>query len=227
MYFTDEYRTFFCELAQHNSRDWFQEHKQRYEEHAKRPFARLVGDVIAEIRLIDPSFVIEPWECIGRIHRDIRFSADKTPYNTHCIAFISPGGRRDKSVPGVYVRISADEIGVMGGAHAPSTKQLRGIRVRIAADSAAFRTLIEAPGFVAKFDGDGGAAGVRGAEHKRIPSEFKDAYEREPLIAKKQYYFVARRSASVITTDLLLPTIMEYWHAASPLNEYLTEAMGR
>ena len=151
IYFTPDYAAFFRELAANNNRDWFQAHRARYENSVKRPFAALVGDLIAEMRLTDSYLTVEAKECIGRINRDVRFSADKTAYNVHYTAFISRGGRADKSVPGIYMRIAADELGVMGGSHAPSTEQLRLIRKRIAADPAAFRELVTAPAFAERF----------------------------------------------------------------------------
>ena len=55
--------------------------------------------------------------------------------------------------------------------------------------------------------------------------EFQVTYEKEPLIAKKQFYIVAMRETELLTSDNLINELMDYWHTARPLNEYLTKAI--
>ncbi len=78
---------FFAELAQNNRRDWYEENKTRYVEGVKKPaefFLSLIAEDLARITG-DP---MKPK--LFRIHRDVRFSKDKTPYNTHLHLMWSP-----------------------------------------------------------------------------------------------------------------------------------------
>ncbi|GKY90205.1 TIGR02453 family protein [Sinisalibacter aestuarii] len=71
---------FFDALAAHNSRDWFAAHKDEYEAAVKRPadaLLRETGDWLAAETGVAQAAKLY------RIHRDLRFSKDKTPYNTH------------------------------------------------------------------------------------------------------------------------------------------------
>ena len=75
-----EARGFLGELAANNTRDWFGDHKAAYEAAVKRP-----GEVLlAEIEHFLATTLDQPTRPkLYLVHRDVRFSKDKTPYNTH------------------------------------------------------------------------------------------------------------------------------------------------
>ncbi len=217
-YFTQDFIDFFKDLSANNHKEWFHANKKRYINSVKNPFEGFIGDLIKEIQQHDAQLEVTAKECVSRINRDIRFSADKTPYHTHYSGFISRGGKKDKSIPGIYLRFGVEEIGIMGGCYGLDKAQLHALRSKISNDIPSFQKLISAPDFVSSF------GEIQGEENKRIPAEFQKAFEKAPIIAKKQYYFVAKEKSSLITSKNLVPTIMKYWHIARPVNEYLIEA---
>lgn len=73
-------RDFFAQLAANNDRDWFAAHKGDYEAAVKRP-AQLLLDEVSAALTRDLGLSAKPK--LYRVHRDVRFSKDKTPYNTH------------------------------------------------------------------------------------------------------------------------------------------------
>lgn len=218
-YFTQDFVEFFKDLAKNNHKEWFHENKKRYELSVKNPFTLFLKDLIIEIQKFDTELDIEPKDCILRINKDIRFSKDKTPYNLHYTAFISKGGRKNKSIPGLFLRFSPEEIGIMAGCYGVSKEQLLGIRNTIQKNLKRFKTVYSDKALIDKF------GTIQGEEHKRIPKEFQATYEKEPLIAKKQFYTVAMREMKLLTSNNLINEIMDYWHAAKPLNDYLTKAI--
>jgi uncharacterized protein (TIGR02453 family) len=123
-YFTSDFVEFFKDLAKNNHKEWFHQNKKRYELSVKNPFTLFLNDLITEIKKYDTTLEIEPKDCILRINKDIRFSKDKTPYNLHYTAFISKGGKKDKSIPGLFLRVSPEEIGIMAGCFGVSKEQL-------------------------------------------------------------------------------------------------------
>ncbi|MDY8137096.1 DUF2461 domain-containing protein [Aquimarina sp. 2201CG5-10] len=216
-YFTEDFLSFFKELAQNNHKDWFHANKKRYESSIKKPFERFIGDMITSIQKYDSELQIEPKNCILRINKDIRFSKDKSPYNLHYTAFISRAGRKDKSIPGIFLRFSPEMIGIMGGCFGPSKEQLYNIRSAISKDSSTIKSLLSNEGFIEKF------GEIRGETMKRIPKEWQEACIKEPLITNKQFYFVAEETPDLITKESLLDTLMDYWLVMRPLNDYLTK----
>lgn len=69
-------------LAANNRREWFEEHKDEYRRFLQEPLQRLAAALAGPLMAIDPDLVIEPRRVVSRIHRDIRFSRNKSPYKT-------------------------------------------------------------------------------------------------------------------------------------------------
>ena len=79
-HFTSEFHTFFAGLEAHNDRDWYADHKKDYERHVRDPFKAFITAVIEACAKRDSKYAeVEAKQCIFRIHRDTRFSKDKTP----------------------------------------------------------------------------------------------------------------------------------------------------
>ncbi len=215
-YFDKDYISFFKDLAKNNNKEWFHANKKRYEASVKKPFLHFVTDLIREAKIIDPAIDLDPRKCISRINRDIRFAKDKTPYNLHLHAHITKGHPKINPEPVIAVRFTAQEAGIMSGHWMPSKERLKSIRDQIKNDPKAFRKKINAKSFVEKF------GKVLGDAHKRIPPEYRDIYEIEPLIANKQFYYVARFKPTIIFQDDLMSTVIAHCKAARPVNEFLT-----
>jgi len=202
-YFTPDFVKFFKDLSKNNHKEWFNENRKRYQQSVKDPFYAFVDQLIEQVQAFDPDVQIQAKDAVMRINRDIRFSPDKTPYNLHYGAIISPAGRKDKSIPGLFLRFSPQMVGVFGGAHGIDKTQLQNIRKAIAKDVEGFQSLINESKFANNF------GSIRGEQHKRIPPEFKATHQVEPLIANKQFYYLAELDPGIITDDKLIERIME------------------
>ena len=124
-YFTNDFMKFFLELEKNNNKEWFDDNRKRYKTSIKDPFYSFIDLMIGMINERDSSVRITAKDAVMRINRDIRFSPDKTPYNVHYGAIISSAGRKDKSVPGFFLRFSPKFLGVFGGAHGIDKHQLK------------------------------------------------------------------------------------------------------
>ena len=88
----DNATVFFAQLAANNSKDWFEPHKEKYTSQIKKP-AEFLGEVLAED--LSRATGVSHKAKLFRIHRDVRFSKDKTPYNAHLhLSWSQP--RKDK-----------------------------------------------------------------------------------------------------------------------------------
>jgi uncharacterized protein (TIGR02453 family) len=112
--FPKEAATFFNGLAKNNNRDWFQSHKDTYEQAVREPMKALVGEF--EPRLGRAS--------ISRINRDNRFFKDRPPYKTHIAAGI---GR-------YYLSISSMGLYIGTGLYRPDSPTLERLRAAIDRD---------------------------------------------------------------------------------------------
>ncbi len=104
---------FYEGLEADNSKVYWQDHKAVYDRRVKAPMEELLAELADEFGTGK----------IFRPYRDVRFSADKTPYKTNCAATIGSG----------YISFSADGLSVGGGLYMPDPKALA--RYREAVDN--------------------------------------------------------------------------------------------
>ncbi len=217
-YFSADYLEFFKELSQNNHKDWFDINRKRYASSVKEPFKSFVALMIDRIAAADPTIATTAKDSIFRINRDIRFSKDKTPYKTNNSAIISAKGRKDKSYPGLYFELSPDAVQIYGGVYGCDTKQLQRIRAEIAQDPTGFQAVLNDKNFKKKY------GTLKGEKNKVLPKEFKEAAQTEPLLYNKQFYYGATLDAKHILSPKLPDLIMEHYHAAKPVREFLLRA---
>ena len=121
---------FLNDLSQHNSREWFNLNRAAYET-AHVSFEGFIDTLIDELRTSDNLQGLSAKECIFRIYRDVRFSRDKTPYNSNFSAVIAPGGKKSQ-LQGYYVSIEPHGHSMIaGGLHMPSSEQINLFRQAI------------------------------------------------------------------------------------------------
>ena len=217
-YFTKAFTGFFKDLAINNNTAWFDANRKTYENEVKKPFAAFVDEMIARIAKVEPDIKIQAKDAIFRINKDIRFSKDKTPYNVYVAANISQFGRKDKAYPGFYFQLSHTGAQIFGGAYAPEKDTLQRIREMIAKDEKNFAKTINAPAFKKLF------GSIQGEALKRIPPEWQDAYQRQPLIANKQFFYQATLPPVAVLDDKLPERLMEYHAAGKDVNAFLRKA---
>jgi uncharacterized protein (TIGR02453 family) len=204
--FPDEGLAFYEGLLADNSKAYWTDNKDVYERSVKRPMQALVealGDGWGEPKIFRP-------------YRDVRFSADKSPYKTHQGAFfeILDG-------VGYYVQLDADGLYLAGGFHAHSKDQ-----------TARYRSAVDAPGSGSELEkiitklaeagfelgGDRVKTRPRGvpADHPRL-----ELMRHESLIAGRRH----EPSAS-LHTAATLSVIRREWRSLQPLMEWTAANVG-
>ncbi len=142
-YFTPEVFQFLAQLKRNNKRDWFLKNKERYETLAKQPSLSFITDFQFRLRAVSPWIKANPKPNGGslmRIYRDIRFSANKTPYKTN-IAMHFPHAGSNEKIHGAsyFLHIAPGESFLAGGNWHPDPKSLAKIRDAIAWKSAEWK----------------------------------------------------------------------------------------
>jgi uncharacterized protein (TIGR02453 family) len=105
---------FYAALEADNSKAYWQANRAVYDEHVRAPMEELLAE-------LEPEF--GPWK-IFRPYRDVRFSADKSPYKTHIGATIGQG----------YVQLGAHRLAAGAGMWEMSSDQLDRYRRAVDAD---------------------------------------------------------------------------------------------
>jgi len=138
---------YLAELSENNNRAWFVMNKPRYDI-LRAEFLELVVRLIAQISKFDPAIAgCNPKKALFRINRDMRFSADKSPYKTYFSASITASGLKKPSQgggPAYYFHIdAAGTLLIAGGEYMPPADRLRAIRLQVIADASGFGKLLK------------------------------------------------------------------------------------
>ena len=100
--------SFLGELKRNNDRDWFQANKARFERDVQEPALALVAAVAGRMPAVSRHIVVEAKKAGGslmRIYRDVRFSKDKSPYQTYIAAQFRHAKGKGISAPDETIRM--------------------------------------------------------------------------------------------------------------------------
>jgi len=217
-YFTPEVFDFLSELAENNNRDWFLRNKTRYEQRVRDPILRFISDFGPRLEKISLHLVADPRPTGGslfRIHRDTRFSRDKSPYKTHLGAhFFHESAKKAPSVPGFYLHVSPGESFAAAGIWHPDSQTLAKVREAIAAGSAEWKALLRTK------------LPIEGGSLKRPPRGYAPDH---PFVEDlKRTDFVT--SVRLADDDLCRPGFLTDFAAScrkmAPLPRFVTQSLG-
>jgi uncharacterized protein (TIGR02453 family) len=208
---------FLRDLSAHNDRDWFNANKTRYEEvfDAFGTFVEVLTHRIAEF---DPTIHgLTAKDSLMRIYRDVRFSKEKTPYQTHLGAHIVAGGRKQQehSRAGYFIRLEPEKSILAGGAYLPPGPWAQSIRTRIADEPEAFRAIVEHPSFTKTF------GKITGDRMKTAPRGFSKDHPAIELLTYKSYLAVYDASDRDVLSAGFLDKAVTVFEAMYPFGRFL------
>jgi uncharacterized protein (TIGR02453 family) len=134
---------FFRGLAENQTKAWFDANREIYEMQVRAPLSSLVVEVAVKLSAKGLPLAGDPKRAIFRLNRDVRFSADKSPYKTNAGAAMTRDG--GKMSPGVlYIHVSAKDCFTAAGFYQPETPELQAMREAIVRDFADWKKITKA-----------------------------------------------------------------------------------
>ncbi len=209
---------FLGSLKNHNNREWFAAQSERYDT-ARAAFEDFVDDLIIRYNEIEPVHGLPAKDCVYRIHRDVRFSSDKTPYKTSMSAVIGPGGRRSQRL-NLYVHIEPGASMAASGLYMPTPEQLKRVRASIDEDDWSLRSVLSARDFKKHF----GALG--GERLKSSPRGYAADHPAADLLSHKQFLAMKMFSDADVTSPKFAEKVMTAARAMRPFNQHFNELLG-
>ncbi len=220
-YFTDSTFTFLKDLKANNNREWFQENKDRYEQHLKDPAIRFIIDFGAHLKKISEHFRSDPRTVGGsmfRIYRDTRFSKDKSPYKTYLgIQFRHDLGK-DAHAPGFYLHMEVGGCFAGAGMWRPDSPSLKQIREAMVEDPKAWKRAVGGKRFTDTYD-------LEGDRLKRPPKGFDPEHALVEDLKRKDFIGVAKIPKKTITSPDLPKDLARVFGAGTPLMKFLCDAV--
>lgn len=119
--FGEDARSFFVELGEHNTKAWFDDHRDRYEQLIREPAEAFIRELGEELAAIYPAVNYDTRRngagSLMRINRDIRFSPDKRPYKENLGIVFWMGEGKKVELPAFYFHFAPDRAFFYGGQH--------------------------------------------------------------------------------------------------------------
>ncbi len=211
---------FLRELSENNERAWFQANRDRYEAGVQAPMRALVADLVTRFAGAKIPLTADPMKATFRIHRDVRFSNDKSPYKTHAGAVLNRDGTKGTSGL-LYLHVDPKGSFAAAGFYQPDPRQLSAIRGAIAAKPKMFQAVLD---------------GLREADLDLSPEDSLtrmprglEAMAESPLARYLRLrHFIARAplEPDVLTSDALPARVFEFARLCQPLLRFGWAAIG-
>jgi uncharacterized protein (TIGR02453 family) len=217
-HFNPAFFKFFDQLGKNNHKEWFDANRSTYEKEVKEPFKKFVTYILNELAKNQPDILKDASKSIFRINRDIRFAKDKSPYKNHVGAVFSRSGTKDVR-PGYYLHLGAKEIFIGGGVYEVDKQNLEKIRQEIYYNPDAFKKLINEKNFKTLY------GTVQGEKNKILTPEYKEFAKEQPIIANKQFYYMAKLKKEDVLSKDFDKTVLKYFKAAARFNEFMMNAI--
>jgi uncharacterized protein (TIGR02453 family) len=202
--FSKETVSFFRGLKKNNKRDWFESHRDVYENCVLAPAKAFVVAIGRRLKEISPDIVAVPRinKSIFRLNRDTRFSLDKSPYKPNLGLYLWEGPRSRMESPGFYFHLEPPKFLLSAGYYVFPDWLIGPYRKAVVDPrqgkelTGLIRRVFEATDF-----------NIGGQHYKRIPAGYDASHPNSGLLRHNGLY--AWRETN-IPEELFSPDLVDY-----------------
>jgi uncharacterized protein (TIGR02453 family) len=222
--FPQEGLDFLSELVVNNDREWFNARKPIFQEHVQKPAQKLVVALGQRLQDIAPGTNFDTrlsGGSIMRIYRDVRFSKDKTPYNTNVRLVFWDGPSRKAMRSGFHVRLDASGFGVYVGRWHFDRSELEPFRDAVVDEE--LGTALTGAIETVQAAGD---YAVGGEHYKRVPTGYDKEHERADLLRHNGLWaHTSIPDTAVVGKPELVDAIIGHFSDMAPLHHWIVRAL--
>ncbi|MEM1377035.1 MAG: TIGR02453 family protein [Pseudomonadota bacterium] len=222
--FPEDTLKFLNALGFHQSREWFHENKKLYEKAVKNPLGDMIEAASARFEKDKIPLRATRKTSLYRVNRDVRFSKNKDPYNTHMSGMLTRNASK-KEQGFVYVHISNEETFIAAGFYGLDGDELRAFREMIVREPDTMNKLVRAmekKGYVLHTSNS----------LKRLPQGFDSSLPEDvqAFVKMKDFHFMRHLDNTAIHSEALIDEMVKLgkaalsflefgWRALDPLRE--------
>lgn len=211
---------FLKELNQNNHKIWFDDNRQRYEDEVRTPALLYIESMSQPIAKISPHFIVSAKKVGGsmmRVHKDIRFSKDKTPYKTNIGIHFKHARGKDVHAPGFYLHIEPGDSFLAAGIWRPESSTLKNVRTLIDEYPKEWTRLNKALTVKHEFT-------LSGESLKRPPAGFQADHPLIDDLKRKDFIAVTPLKVTTVYSKDFLKQTASLFKKAAPLVKFICEA---
>lgn len=207
---------FLKKIKNNNNREWFAKHKDEFLQQ-QALIENFAEALLFELNKHDVIETPSGKKACYRIYRDVRFSKDKTPYNT----YFSGSYRRATKYRrgGIYFHLEPGNTWLAGGFWGPKAEDLQRIREDITFDSKPLRKIINSKTFVSNF------GKLRGEQLKTKPKGFAADDEAIDLLRYKQFLLVRKFTDKEVLSENFVQQANNTYKAMRPFFDYMSDVL--
>ncbi len=207
---------FLNDLSKNNNREWFNMNKERYSRAHDNVIA-FADWLLSEMNKHDLIETASGRKGVFRIYKDVRFSKDKTPYNTHWSGRLARATKKLRG--GYYFRFEPGNSFLAGGFFGPDSTDMKRIRQDITANYLHWRNLLADENVVKTF------GSIRGSKLVSAPRGFANDHPAIDLLRHKQFLFKYELTDQEVCSPDFLYLANDVFKKMRPFFDYLSEVL--
>ena len=207
---------FLKDLAAHNDREWFAEHKETYTE-AQQNMIDFVDALIVTMNTHDVLENESGKKSLFRIYNDVRFSKNKAPYKTRFAFSLQRATKARRG--GYYVNITPGGSFLACGFFGPNPEDLKRIRQDIDVNYEDWNTLLDSESIRTVF------GELRGEQVATSPKGYSKDHPAIGLLRHKQFIFRREFSDQEVLADDFSDRISNSFQALRPWLDYMSQVL--
>ncbi len=211
---------FLSKLKKNNNKDWFEAHKEEFNNSLLEPAQEFVVVLGELLRSFAPGIIAIPKtdKSIFRLHRDVRFSKDKSPYKTNLGLFFWEGERKKMECSGFYFHAEPGSIFMGNGQYMFTDPLLKKYREIVYNPNSAK----ELDSIIKKLKRKGYRVG--GKAYKRVPKGFDPDYPySDYLLYNGLYIFDEIKDLRKLQKEDMIKFSLKKFKEMLPLHKWLVD----
>lgn len=207
---------FLKDLSANNNRDWFNKYKDRYIE-AHSNIIAFADALLVEMNKHDKIETASGKASVFRIYKDVRFSKDKTPYNTHWSGSFKRATKKLRG--GYYFRIEPGNSFLAGGFWNPEPSDMKRIRQDIDANYKDWQKLLTDKTLVKTF------GKMIGEQLGSAPRGYAKDHLAINLLRHKQFLFKYEFTDEEVNNPDFVNNVNDVFKKMRPFFDYMSEVL--
>lgn len=208
--------SFLKAVAKNNDREWFAKHKDTYTK-ALDNMICFADALLLEMNKHDTIETATGKKSLHRIYRDVRFSKEKTPYNTHWGGGFRRATKRLRG--GYYYHIEPGNSYAIGGFWGPNPEDLQRIRQDIDLNYEDWRKLLSNKTFVKTF------GELVGDQLTSAPKGYAKDHPAIDLLRYKQFLIKHEFTDAEVLAPDFVKNINDVYKKMRPYFDYMSEVL--
>lgn len=212
------YLKFLKALSENNHKAWMDDNKKWYLD-SREEFLEDVDVMLKGVAAFEPAMAaFKAKDCMFRINRDVRFSANKNPYKNNFSAYFSAKGKKVEW-PGYYVHVQPGASFIGGGLWMPSSETLKKIRREIDYSGMELKHILESKAVSEVY------SGIEGEQLKTTPRDYPADHEFIEYLKFKSFILSKPMEDRDIDSGKYITVALDGFQRMKPFQDFLGKAI--